>query len=230
MAEVTPTFTLMGCRELVLPSESRFEAHMTALEESVGVGPEFTFDLAKSFVESVCKTILADLGLPADPNWDAPKILSETTNRLQLLPTGHPKPKEGRDALVKATRGLLQTIQGLCELRNLYGTSSHGKDIADARLEQRQAWLAAQAADTIAAFLFRTHRDALRQSPGVRVYYDDHPEFNAWIDDQYDPIAIGEESILASRALYHAATDSYRAALIDYLANPSEEQSEEAPI
>ena len=44
---------------------------------------------------------------------------------------------------------MLQTIHGLCELRNNYGMASHGRDIFSTRLDLRQATLAAQAADTI---------------------------------------------------------------------------------
>ncbi|MBS1723120.1 MAG: abortive infection family protein [Armatimonadetes bacterium] len=225
MAEAN--FSLMGCRELVLPTESRFESHVKALEESVTSGPEFTFDLAKSLVESVCKTVLSDLGFPADPGWDAPRLLKETTMRLDLLPRGHPKQAEGREAVIKANRGLIQAIQGLCELRNLYGSVSHGKDVADAQLEERQAWLAAQAADTIASFLFRAHRDALTRSPGARVYYNDHQDFNQWLDDQYEPVTIGTESFLVSRILFHAAPGAYRTALNDYLTTPPEADAEE---
>ena len=66
----------------------------------------------------------------------------------------------------KTIRGLLQTIQGLCELRNSYGMASQGRDGFSARLDLRQATLAAQAADTIVSFLYRIHCDALTQTPG----------------------------------------------------------------
>jgi hypothetical protein len=101
--------------------------------------------------------------------------------------------------------------------------ASHGRDTAAARLGQRQAILAAQAADTIASFLYRTHRDALAESPGDRVYYEDHPDFNQWLDDEIDPITIGGETLLPSRVLYHAANNAYKIALTDYLNAPPEE-------
>ena len=72
--------------------------------------------------------------------------------------------------------------QGLCELRNNYGMASHGRDAFSARLDIRQATLAAHAADTIVSFLYRIHRDALMQTAGARVYYEDHADFNEAFD------------------------------------------------
>lgn len=213
-------FQMHACRAIVLPLAIAFEPQVQAIEESVDRVPDFAFDLSKALVESVCRTVLADLGMPADANWDAPKLLRETTNRLTLLPRGHPNAGPARDSIEKAVRGLLQTIQGLCELRNSYGMASHGRDTAAARLGQRQATLAAQAADTIASFLYRTHRDALAEAPADRVYYEDHQDFNKWLDDELDPILIGRETLSPSRVLYHTAINAYKAALTDYLAAP----------
>ena len=85
--------------------------------------------------------------------------------------------------------GCSSTVQGLCELRNGYGLASHGRDGFSARLDLRQATLAAQAADTIVSFLYRIHRDALMQTPGARVYYEDHADFNEAFDrdNETDP-------------------------------------------
>ena len=98
--------------------------------------------------------------------------------------------------------------------------ASHGRDAAAARLGTRQAMLAAQAADTIASFLFRTHRDALAEAPAERVYYEDHPDFNRWLDEEVDPVVIGRETLLPSRVLFHTATTAYKVALTDFLATP----------
>ena len=175
----TSRFQMVGARSAILegPITEPIELQIEAIENALESIPDFAFDLSKTLVESVCKTVLADIGQPADPNWDAPKLLRETTNRLNLLPRNHPNPAKARDSVEKTIRGMLQTIQGLCELRNNYGMASHGRDVFSARLDLRQATLAAQAADTIVSFLYRIHRDALRQTPGVRVRYEDQPRF-----------------------------------------------------
>ena len=144
--------------------------------------------------------------------------MKETTNRLALLPRNHPDQAKARDAVEKTIRGLLQTIQGLCELRNGYGMASHGRDGFSARLDLRQATLAAQAADTIVSFLYRIHRDALMQTPGARVYYEDHADFNEAFDRDNETIRLGELELLPSRVLFHADREAYKAALNEFIA------------
>lgn len=212
-------FKMVGARAAVLdgPLAEAIEQQIQAIENALSSVPDFAFDLSKTLVESVCKTVLADIGQPADPNWDAPKLLKETTNRLALLPRNHPDPAKARDSVEKTIRGLLQTIQGLCELRNGYGMASHGRDGFSARLDLRQATLAAQAADTIVSFLYRIHRDALMQTPGARVYYEDHADFNEAFDSDNEPVRLGAVELLPSRVLYYGDQEAYKAALQEYI-------------
>ncbi|CAJ9640312.1 Uncharacterised protein [Burkholderia pseudomallei] len=212
-------FQMVGARAAIAegPVAEVIEQQINAIESTLESVPDFAFDLSKTLVESVCKTVLADIGQPADPNWDAPKLLRETTNRLSLLPRNHPDPQKARESVEKTIRGLLQTIQGLCELRNNYGMASHGRDNFTARLDLRQATLAAQAADTIVSFLYRIHRDALGQAPGARVYYEDHADFNEAFDRDYGVIRLGELELLPSRVLFHADREAYKTALNEFI-------------
>ena len=111
---------MVGARAAILdgPIAEATEQQINAIENALASVPDFAFDLSKSLVESVCKTVLADIGRPAETKWDAPRLLRETTNCLALLPRNHPDPAKARDSVERTIRGLLQTIQGLCELRN----------------------------------------------------------------------------------------------------------------
>lgn len=210
---------MVGTRAAILdgPIAEAIEQQIHAIESALESVPDFAFDLSKTLVESVCKTVLADIGQPADTNWDAPRLLKETTNRLSLLPRNHPDPAKARDSVEKTIRGLLQTIQGLCELRREYGIASHGRDSFSARLDLRQATLAAQAADTIVSFLYRIHRDAMTQTPGARVYYEDHADFNEAFDRDNEAIRLGKLQLLPSRVLFHADREAYKEALNEFL-------------
>ena len=216
----TSRFQMVGARSAILegPLTELIERQLEAIESALESFPDFAFDLSKALVESVCKTVLADIGQPADPKWEAPKLLRETTNRLNLLPRNHPYPAKARASVATTIRGMLQTIQGLCELRNSYGMASHGRDVFSPRLELRQATLAAQAADTIVSFLYRIHRDALRQSPGARVYYEDHADFNETFDSANELIRLGELELLPSQVLFHGDLEAYKAELNDFIA------------
>jgi len=212
-------FQMVGARAAFLsgPTAESLEQLIQAIENAIEGVPDFAFGLCKALIESVCKTVLADIGHPADPNWDAPRLLRETTNRLALLPADHPDPARARGSIEKTIRGLLQTIQGLCELRNEHDIASHGRDAFSPRLSLRQATLAAQAADTIVAFLYRTHRDAVSHTPGERVYYEDHKDFNEAFDQENDFVRIGELELQPSRVLFHTDREAYKAALNDYI-------------
>lgn len=191
------------------------EKQLNAIETALLTTPEFAFDLSKALVESVCKTMLADIGKPADKNMNMPKLVKETTKRLALLPLSHPDQMTDKSA--KETIGALsQVVTGLSELRNKYGVASHGRDIFSPRLSPRHAALAAQAADTVVSFLYRTHRDMLTRSP-ERIRYEDHDEFNDAYDSDNDPVWVGEIEMLASYVLFCCDNDAYRFALDEYL-------------
>ena len=211
---------MVGARANILDGSiiEIIDQQVRAIEDAIDRVPDFAFDLAKTLVESVCKTILEDLGRPADPKWDAPRIMKETTTFLSMLPPGHPNAVKTRDAITKTLNGLHTALHGLCALRNDYGLSSPGRDGFSARLDIRQATLAAQAADTIVAFLYRTHRDALRQTPGVRVRYEDYANFNEAFDLENETIRLGNLEFLPSQVLFHVDREAYRAALYEHRA------------
>ena len=103
----------------------------------------------------------------------------------------------------------------------------NGRDVFSTRLDLRQATLAAQAADTIVSFLYRIHRDALRQSPGARVYYEDHADFNEAFDSDNELIRLGELELLPSQVLFHVDLEAYKTALNDFIAERDGEGGDE---
>lgn len=216
-------FQMVGARANILdgPVVELIDQQVRAIEDAIERVPDFAFDLAKTLIESVCKTILEDVGRPADPGWDAPRIMRETTTFLSMFPPGNPDAAKIQETIKKTINGLHTTVQGLCELRNDYGLASHGRDGLSARLDFRQATLAAQAADTIVSFLYRIHRDALAHAPGVRVYYEDHASFNEALDRDNETIRLGDLELLPSRVLFHTDREAYKAALNDFIAERS---------
>ena len=235
MAEPSPArspFQMVGARAALLdgPNSEAIEQQINVIESTLESVPDFAFDLSKTLVESVCKTVLADIGQPADPNWNAPRLLKETTNLLALLPRNHPASAKGRESVRRTIQGLLQTIQGLCELRNSYGMASHGRDDFSPRLGLRQATLAAQAADTIVSFLYRTHRDALMQNPGARIYYEDHADFNEAFDNDNGTIRVSDLGLRPSEVLFKGDPEAYRAALDDHIAEQGGLDDRDDPV
>lgn len=202
-----------------------------AIEEAVHDRPAMVFDLAKALVETICKTILDELGVGYDNNFDVPKLLRETLRRLQLLPSGHESPADVTESIKKTVNGLMTTVQGLCDLRTREGMASHGREAFSANLEPVQALFAASAADTVAGFLWNVHKSYSPTGRPERISYEDNPEFNDWVDQIHEPpVMIFELPYKHSEILFHLDRQAYGDALHEYIANPEQhEDAEESP-
>ena len=130
---------------------------LLALDEDA----ELAIGTAKEFVETVCKTILEEKGLPVDPGWDFPKLVRGTMKELKLVPDHVSATTKGADAIHKLLMNLASVANGMAEVRNLYGTG-HGKSATTKGLQPRHARLAIGAASTLAVFLFETYQAQTR--------------------------------------------------------------------
>jgi hypothetical protein len=105
---------------------------------------------SRALVESTCKAILEELGEPVSDKDDLPVLYKKTAIALGIDPTQH---EAGIHKQI--LQGLVSTVQGLAEVRNVLG-DAHGKRRAAARAKPRHARVAAGAAWTIATFLAET--------------------------------------------------------------------------
>lgn len=132
---------------------------LVALDEDA----ELAIGTAKEFVETICKTILEEKGLPVDPAWDFPKLVRGTMKELKLVPDQAASTTKGADVIHKLLMNLASVANGMAEVRNLYGTG-HGKSAKTKGLQTRHARLAIGAASALAVFLFETHQEQIRSS------------------------------------------------------------------
>ena len=120
------------------------------------INPTDCIGKAKELIESCCITIMENLNFERDKNWDINKLVSETTNLLNL------SPKEIKDslALSKTIKSILQSLRtiavGIAELRNPYG-AGHGKSANYKGLQTRHAKLAVGASATRVNFLWESY-------------------------------------------------------------------------
>jgi hypothetical protein len=209
-----------GAREALDASAVHIEQQIIALEEAVANNAGLAFDLAKTLLESTCKTVLTERKAGYDDAWDLPKLLKETLGKLRLVPVALDGDQDVSDSLRKTAGGLQTAIQGICELRNSHGFASHGKDSGFQQLESVQAILAARAADTIVSFIFRVHRGYNGHGAPAVLAYEDHPEFNEHIDDAHPRVHIFSEEFAPSRVLFELAPEPYRLYLAEYSPEP----------
>src|SRR5437762_2860404 len=82
-----PTFTLTSAKIALqeAPQAQRIVQLVEAVEQIPSSNPELVFDLCRALIESVCKTILADLGEPMPPKPNAENMVSLVLKRLHLF-------------------------------------------------------------------------------------------------------------------------------------------------
>jgi Abortive infection C-terminus len=216
-----PRFQMIGTREAVAGGMIHIERQVTALEDAVADNPGLVFDLAKALVESTCRSILDECSHPYSTGWEVPKLLKETTTRLQLVPDGSAADGKLTAFVRKALAGLQTTIQGMCELRNAQGFSSHGKSAAVPELEALQALLVARSADAIIHFLFHAHRQYNGPAQEPPFALADHPEFNAYVDEKHETVWIFEIDYSPSEVLFAVAPEQYRKHLTRFTQQPA---------
>jgi hypothetical protein len=213
-------FRMSGARAVLddAPTALQIQHQVEAIEEAVDRRPAMAFDMAKTLIETACKTVLNDRGEAFDATWDCPKLFKETLKKLRLVPDAHATASDATEALRKVGNGLATAIQGLCELRNHEGAASHGRDAFASSLGSTQAELAARAADAVVGFLWSVHRAGQGVAVRQRLRYDEQADLNDWIDNvaHEQPVSIFETEYPQSEILFKMDLDAYRGATADF--------------
>jgi len=218
--EAVPTesmFVMHGARAAIVGGMLHIEEQVKALELAVVDNTGLAFDLAKTLIESACKTILTERGGSFGKDDDVPDLFRAASQSVPFLPAALAGDVAARKSLQQTLGGLRTALQGVCELRNAFGFASHGADSSRQSMEGVQAMLAAQAADAIVGFLYRVHRQDLAKPRAVLLEYGDHPDFDAWIDDQCQPVQIlSLPPYQPSEVLFNVDQEAYRDLLANY--------------
>jgi len=215
MAEAA--FQMHGAREILQLAMGAVgvERHIGALEDAVERNPSLAFDLARSLVESICKTILTDRG-------DNPEglgfkdLLKRTYSVCQLVPDSHTAKAEVIVSLQNIIEGFETVILALTDLRHSEGIASHGKDAFTVQLESAQARLAAQSADTIVSYLYIAHKNYQTPAQARQLRFDDNANFNDYIDENNEPVQIFDLTYRPSEVLFNVDQAAYRSILTEF--------------
>ena len=143
----------------------QLRAQIGRIRHAVSTDPPLAIGSAKELVETVCKTLLDDMGVKVRRSPTLPALVRATAKELQLLPEDVPEASRGRDASRRILQNLASVVDGLAELRNLYGTG-HGKSGRSRGLSSRHARLSVGAMATLAVFLFETHEARKGETAG----------------------------------------------------------------
>ena len=212
----TSRFVMHGARDAIAGGLFHIEEQVKGIELAVIENPGLAFDLAKTVVESTCRTVLGERSIPFSDDDDLPKLFKTASTNLPFLPSTANDATETRKSLSKTLGGLSTAIQGICELRNQCGFASHGAGSPRPAMESVQALLAAEAADTIVGFLHRVHRQHRPSKTAQRPSYKDNPAFNDHVDEAHGALRIFGVELRPSEVLYAMEPESYRVFLAEF--------------
>jgi hypothetical protein len=222
------SFIMHGARAAMAAGLVHIDQQVSGIERAVHENPGLAFDLAKTLIETACKTILAERGTGTDRSAPLPKLFREVTQVLPFLPVGASIAAETRRSLAQTLNGLSTAVQGVCELRNACGFASHGSDRPRPAMEAVQALLAAATADAIVGFLHRVHTQGRPTATEPQVEFGANDAFNDYVDGAHEEIRIFESEFRASEVLFRLEPETYRIYLAEYA--PDGDDGVEAPL
>src|SRR5258706_15291020 len=111
-------FLMHGARDAIASGLSHIEQQVASIELAVVENPGLAFDLAKTLVESVCRTVLGERKIAHSADHDLPTLFKMVSQSLPFLPPEASGEGKIRKSLVQTLSGLHTAIQGICELRN----------------------------------------------------------------------------------------------------------------
>ena len=223
---VSVPFVMHGARAAMAAGLAHIDQQVSGIERAVEENPGLAFDLAKTLIESACKTILAERGAASSPLDNLPTLFKETTRVLPFLPVGASDAAKTRKSLAQTLNGLSTAVQGVCELRNGCGFASHGSDGPRPPMEAVQALLAAATADAIVGFLHRVHTQDRTPPPHPTAEFDANEAFNEYVDSAHEEIRIFESEFRASEVLFRLESETYRIYLAEHV--PDQDEAAEA--
>ena len=80
-----PIFVMQGARAAIADGLLHIEEQVKALEQAVTDNPGLAFDLAKTLIESACRTILTERRIPFDKDDNLPKLYKVATQMIPFL-------------------------------------------------------------------------------------------------------------------------------------------------
>lgn len=163
----------------------------------------------KSLVESICKTILHDLGESIPRGETIQNLVSKACNKMACLPnTG------------ELARSFITVARRLGEFRNSFSEVGHGHPVYELeenrnKITQATIRFMMNSVEQLSLFLISVYQTEYPQHVQRQARYEDNPDFNELFDDQFEPIQIGEYGPYSpSEVLFNIDSDAYRTELV----------------
>lgn len=174
------------------------DSYILLVEQNREIDPNVALDGAKSLVENISKTILADKNIQCDQNWSVQKVVKTAFESLPVFEKIKEKDLENAKSVIGSFENIVRVLG---DFRNSYGFFAHGRDVQTEKFDRYLIELVISSSDLISSFLIICHSEDLKDRS--RVYYEENDEFNRYIDDTSEefPVVQGIQ-LIPSKALY----------------------------
>lgn len=201
-----------------LPQAQNIERSIELIELIPASNSELVFDLCRSLIETVCKTILNDLNEPLPPSPNAENMVPKVLARFQVFLDPEAVEAEARRAVGDTVHGINKFVNGIGEYRRRFGSASHGRDGYIDGIDISHAKLTVGVTDALISFLIAVHRRLHGQEEWFRASYGEHEDFNQFLDDEHDPspINVFGDEFRPSELLYSMNRSGYIKRLNDW--------------
>jgi hypothetical protein len=175
--------------------------------------PGKILDEAKSFLESIFRTVLLDvLG-------ESERMKIEKMHMPELAREACGCTSLSLDVVVNLSIAEMcqKLIENIARLRHLYGASSHGRDgYHISELGFQEAIYVAQIALSTGVLFLNQHKGRSNGYKNKRIQYLDNPDFNAYLDEQED-VEVAGIRMLPSQVLFSTDSKGYRDSLNEFM-------------
>lgn len=138
--------------------QRHLQEEISRLESAVEEDPALAIGTAKELIETCCKTIFSERGIPYSTNAELSELTKATFKALKLAPEDVPETKKGSASIKRILSNLSSVSNEINQLRNLYGTG-HGKEADATGLGPRHSKLVVGSSATLVRFLFESHQE-----------------------------------------------------------------------
>jgi hypothetical protein len=111
-------------------------------------------DGSKALIESICKTILTDLGVEVERSIKLPALMKETLKNMPFFTNLERNDQENSRKIIGS---MINISQSFANIRNIHGYMSHGKDVGEDFIESSLSKLCVKSANVVGGFLLETH-------------------------------------------------------------------------
>ncbi len=185
-------------------------SYISLVEENKTTNPNASLDWAKSILESISKTILSDKSIPYRTDTSIDQLVKMAFTSLPVF-------TKLTSTEIEKTKSLLGSFCNISkimwEFRNIHGFFSHGQDLEWGKFDGYLLELVISSSDLLASFLVISHAEDLKDRS--RMYYEEHNNFNSYIDEISNQLEVTGVLITPSKALF-TDIDAYKEARLGF--------------